>query len=68
MSNLLKKLFRKKVTKKERTDIINTAKSNRQQAEARIDSIIAQVNGCGDRWFLRPETSIDECLDNGDAH
>jgi len=43
---------------------IEYAKQKRQEANARIDSIVAQVNGCGDRWFLQPIQPLDECTEN----
>ena len=54
-----------------RKEAIKEAKEARNEAEARIDNMIAQINGCGDRWFLRPEKTLDECKEvNGgsDAH
>ena len=46
----------------DRNLVITRAKQKRSEAENRISNMIAQVDGCGDRWFLRPMQTIDECL------
>ena len=54
---------------KKRKKAISEAKEKRKVAVEKIDGIIAQINGCGDRWFLQPMETIDECSDdkvNGD--
>lgn len=43
-------------------EVIKSAKEKRQESEKRIDNMIAQINGCGDRWFLKPMETIDECV------
>lgn len=40
------------------------AKEARDETQQKIENIYAQLNGCveqGDKWFLVPNTSIDEC-------
>lgn len=40
------------------------AKAARDLTQEKIENIYAQLNGCverGDKWFLVPNTSIDEC-------
>ena len=46
-----------------RTDAIEKARKAREEAGKKIDGIVAQINGCGDKWFLQPMKSIDECDD-----
>jgi hypothetical protein len=53
--------FRKSIEDAHRTKTIEKSREMRAAAEKRIDGMIAQVNGCGDRWFLEPMKSIDEC-------
>jgi len=65
--NIVKKiisLFSQKDTKEfdlKRKMSIEMAKDKRKEAESRINNMIAQINGCGDRWFLQPMKSVDEC-------
>jgi hypothetical protein len=40
---------------------IEEARARRETAESKIDGMCAQLNGCGDRWFLHPVKSLDEC-------
>lgn len=63
--NILSILFNRHIRekRKEKTKAILNAKKKRKEAEKRIDSMIAQINGCGDRWFLQPIKAIDECED-----
>jgi len=40
------------------------AKEARDETQQKIENIYAQLNGCverGDKWFLVPDASIDEC-------
>jgi hypothetical protein len=74
----MKKLYRfllsrraehKKELERRRNEAIELARKKRREAESRISNMIAQINGCGDRWFLQPLTPLDECLPddkNGD--
>lgn len=48
----------------EREEAIKQAKEARLEAEQKIDNMIAQINGCGDRWFLQPMQTLDECDGN----
>ena len=41
--------------------VLESAKEKRREADKRISNMIAQINGCGDRWFLKPMESLDEC-------
>lgn len=45
-------------------EAINNIKEKRKIAEDKISGMVAQLNGCGDRWFLAPKSSIDDCLNN----
>jgi len=56
--------MKKKREMAERKKVLENARMKQEEAEEIIDSIVAQVNGCGDRWFLQPMQSIDECFDN----
>lgn len=50
------------VAEEENKLVIDSAKAKRKEAEKRIDNMIAQINGCGDRWFLKPVETLDECV------
>lgn len=50
----------------ERREAIQKSRVKRQQAETKINNMVAQINGCGDRWFLQPLQTIDECVENGE--
>lgn len=39
-----------------RQKAINESKTAREYAEKKIDSMIAQIDGRGDKWFLQPTT------------
>lgn len=63
--DILKSLFlRLSHVRTRHEDTIIKAKEDRKLAEEKIDGMIAQLNGCGDRWFLQPMKTIDECMDN----
>lgn len=34
----------------------------RREAEQNIADMIADLNGCSDRWFLSPKAPLDECI------
>jgi hypothetical protein len=34
----------------------------RKATERKIDSMIADLNGCSDQWFLTPRSTLDECI------
>lgn len=55
-------------------NIVSEAKDQAEEARnithRKIENIYAQLNGCverGDKWFLVPNTTIDEC-GGGDDH
>ena len=50
-----------------RNQAITEAKKKREEAEERIKNMVAQINGCGDRWFLEPRSTIDECAENNNG-
>lgn len=54
-----KKLFEKKTIDHEQ--VIKEVKNTREETNKKIDNMVAQLNGCGDRWFLKPYRTIDEC-------
>lgn len=47
-----------------RKDAINSAKAARAEVKVRIENMIAQLDYCGDRWFLSPKKSLDECFED----
>jgi hypothetical protein len=53
-------LFKERINSQKRSEVIGYAKNTREKAEKRIDKMIAQVDGCGDRWFLRPIKPVDK--------
>lgn len=63
---LLGKAFKKHVEQRKR--VLDEAEKKQKEAEARIDSMIAQINGCGDRWFLQPRSSLDDCMEEMNNH
>jgi len=66
MNFLKRKVSVKSLGREEKTEIMlstaqEEAKKARKIAEEKIDNIYAQLNGCGDRWFLMPKKTIDSC-------
>jgi hypothetical protein len=41
---------------------IQKAKQYRQKSEEKIQKMIADLNGCSDKWFLLPKQTLDECV------
>jgi hypothetical protein len=45
-----------------RKEAIDSAKAARAEVKTRIENMIAQLDTCGDRWFLAPKQTLDECF------
>jgi hypothetical protein len=44
------------------TEQIERAKNMREETDTMIDKMVADLNGCTDKWFLSPKTPLDECI------
>ena len=34
----------------------------REETNEKINTMIADLNGCSDRWFLTPKSPLDDCV------
>lgn len=41
--------------------VLIQAKHRREDAQKKIDGMMATLDGCGDNWFIQPITTLDEC-------
>lgn len=57
-------IFRRRAKREGRKqDNLKMIQRRRKHADAKIAGMIAQINGCGDRWFLCRDNNatMDEC-------
>jgi len=51
---------------------LKASKRRREEAQKKIDGMMATLDGCGDQWFIQPAVTIDECpppkKSNGEAN
>jgi len=62
---MLKRIIGKTVVDKTTDEMVSLAVKNAQRArelaDQKIENLYAQLDKCGDKWFLSPHSSIDEC-------
>jgi hypothetical protein len=40
---------------------LSESKKRREEAQKKIDGMMATLDGCGDHWFIQPIIPINEC-------
>lgn len=65
---LLRRVIGKSAREDTAEEMLTLAKKSaseaRRLADKKIEDIYAQLNGCGDKWFLTPHNTIDECKED----